>query len=289
MTLTLEFAKRNLYLFFRDRAAVFFSLLALFIIIGLYALFLGKVVAEGVRDIAGEQARFLMDSWIMAGTLAVTATTTTLGTFGIMVNDKERKIARDFQAAPVKRSQILGGYFISTWTVGMLMSLVAFLLAELYIVGYGGQWLGLTLTLKLIGVMIISVFSSTTMMLFLVSFFTSINAYAAASTVIGSLIGFLTGIYVPVGNLPKAVQTVIKVFPPSHASSLYRQLMMQRPFNLLNLPTEISEEIKLIFGVNFLFGEKIISPGTSVLILVGSGILFFALAVYKLSRNKLNF
>lgn len=289
MRITLEFAKRNLYLFFRDRAAVFFSLLALFIIIGLYALFLGEVVVEGVKDIAGEQARFLMDSWIMAGTLAVTATTTTLGAFGIMVSDKVRKIARDFQAAPVKRSQILGGYFISSWTVGMLMSLVAFLLAEIYIVGYGGYWIGLILTLKLIGVMILSVFSSTTMMLFLVSFFTSINAYAAASTVIGSLIGFLTGIYVPVGNLPKAVQTVIKVFPPSYAGSLYRQLMMQRPFNLLNLPTEISEEIKLIFGVNFLFGEKIISPGTSVLILVGSGILFFALAVYKLSRSKLNY
>ncbi len=34
-------AKRNLKLFFRDKSAVFFSLLAVFIIIGLYALFLG--------------------------------------------------------------------------------------------------------------------------------------------------------------------------------------------------------------------------------------------------------
>ena len=36
-------AKRNLKLFFRDKSAVFFSLLAVFIIIGLYALFLGDV------------------------------------------------------------------------------------------------------------------------------------------------------------------------------------------------------------------------------------------------------
>jgi len=35
------FAKRNLLIFFRDKAAVFFSLLAVFLIIGLYALFLG--------------------------------------------------------------------------------------------------------------------------------------------------------------------------------------------------------------------------------------------------------
>ena len=37
------FIKRNVRLFFRDRSAVFFSLLAVLIIIGLYALFLGDV------------------------------------------------------------------------------------------------------------------------------------------------------------------------------------------------------------------------------------------------------
>ncbi|HCD44303.1 MAG TPA: ABC transporter, partial [Lachnoclostridium sp.] len=37
------FIERNLKLFFRDRSAVFFYLLSVFIIIGLYALFLGDV------------------------------------------------------------------------------------------------------------------------------------------------------------------------------------------------------------------------------------------------------
>ena len=37
------FMKRNLKLFFRDRSAVFFSLLAIFIIIVLYIVFLGDV------------------------------------------------------------------------------------------------------------------------------------------------------------------------------------------------------------------------------------------------------
>lgn len=46
------FAKRNLKLFFRDKSAVFFSLLAVFIIIGLYALFLGDVWTGGMEGVA---------------------------------------------------------------------------------------------------------------------------------------------------------------------------------------------------------------------------------------------
>ena len=54
------FAKRNLLLFFRDKTSVFFSLLAVFIIIGLYALFLGDVWISSFSDMQG--VRFLMDS-----------------------------------------------------------------------------------------------------------------------------------------------------------------------------------------------------------------------------------
>ena len=41
--------KRNMLLFFRDKTTVFFSLLAVFIIIGLYALFLGDIMEETLR------------------------------------------------------------------------------------------------------------------------------------------------------------------------------------------------------------------------------------------------
>ena len=90
----LTFAQLNLKLFFRDKSAVFFSLLAVFIIIGLYALFLGDVWTDSLSDLAN--ARQLMDSWIMAGLLAVTSITTTMGAFGVMVDDRSKKIDKDF-------------------------------------------------------------------------------------------------------------------------------------------------------------------------------------------------
>ncbi|HOV70418.1 MAG TPA: ABC transporter permease, partial [Clostridia bacterium] len=89
----LTFTARNLKLFFRDKAAVFFSLLAVFIIIALYALFLSDMQVNQLKVFAGEKtARFLVDSWIMAGILAVNSVTITLGAFGVIINDEERKI-----------------------------------------------------------------------------------------------------------------------------------------------------------------------------------------------------
>ena len=45
--------------------SVFFSLLAVFIIIGLYALFLGDVWVNSFTDMTG--VRYLMNTWILAG------------------------------------------------------------------------------------------------------------------------------------------------------------------------------------------------------------------------------
>ena len=215
MSNVFHLCKRNVLIFIRDRSSVFFSLLAVFIIIGLYALFLGDIVVSSVSEIVGEHARYLMDSWIMAGTLAVTSITTTLGAFGILIDDRDRKISNDFKSSPIKRTHILSGYILSAWIIGVLISILGLLLAEIYIVVSGGRWLELKEAISLIGVMMVSVFSSTAMMLFFVSFFKSSSSFGVASSVMGTLIGFLTGIYVPIGQLPNGVQTVTKFFPPS--------------------------------------------------------------------------
>ena len=54
---------RNIKIFFRDKANVFFSLLAVLIIIGLYVFFLGKNLTSSLGDSVG--AQYVMDSWIM--------------------------------------------------------------------------------------------------------------------------------------------------------------------------------------------------------------------------------
>lgn len=284
--IALKFSVRNLKIFFRDRAAVFFSLLSAFIIIGLYILFLGDMITGGMKNIPG--SRFLIDSWIMAGLLSVTSITTTMGAFGIMVEDTAKKISKDFSASPAKRSSLAGGYILSSFVIGLIMTFVTFVLAELYIVAYGGQVLALSSIIKLFGVMLLSVLSSTALVLFMVSFFKSNNAFATASTILGTLIGFLTGVYIPVGQLPEAVQTVVKFFPVSHASVLFRQVMMENPLQtaFAGAPALVSREFRQTMGVSFWYGNSETSAAVSLWVLVGTAVVFFLLATWNMSRKR---
>lgn len=277
--------KRNLKVFFRDRAAVFFSMLAVIIIIGLYALFLGNV---WMGELPEEGGRLLIDGWLISGLLAVTSVTTTLGAFGIMVEDRALKIAKDYYAAPISRGKITLGYLISVLIIGLVMSVFALVLCEAYILLSGGELLSLTSMAMALGVIILAALSSTAMMGLIVSFFKSRNAFTAVSTVVGTLVGFVAGIYLPIGTLPGAVQTVVKVFPVSHAAALLRQIFMQPQTAAVfaGAPAGAVSGFNEMMGVSLKLGDLSVTPLMSILFLVGSAILFCSLAIVSMSRKK---
>lgn len=282
----ISFGIRNLKVFFKDKSSVFFSLLAVFIIIGMYALFLGDVWTNSMSELSG--VRFLMDSWIMAGVLAVTSVTTTMGAYGIMVQDKEKKITKDFAASPVGYRNILGGYIIGAVVIGIIMSLITLVLAELYILAGGGELMSMTALFKVLGLIILGTLCNSSIILFLVSLFKSNNAFATASTIIGTLIGFLTGIYLPIGQLPESVQLVVKCFPVSHGAVLFRQVMMEAPIaeSFNGAPAQAVEDFKTMLGVTLKFGDTAVTPLTSLIILVATAAIFYTLALINISRKQ---
>lgn len=280
------FLIRNLKVFFKDKTAVFFSLLAVFIIIGLYALFLGDVWVESFGDM--RETRYLMDSWIMAGLLAVISVTTTMGAYGTMVEDKSKGVNKDFIVSPVKKHDIVMGYILSAVIIGIIMSVIAFVLAQVYIVINGGNFLNFSQTIKTLGLIILATLTNSSIVLFVVSFFNSSNAFATASTIIGTLIGFITGIYLPVGSLPNAVQWIVKCFPVSHAASLFRQVMMERPMSVTfaGASETAAAEFKEMMGVTFSFGNGEVSPYISIIILICTAALFYTLSLFNLYRSR---
>lgn len=282
----IQFTKRNLFVFFRDRSAVFFSLMASFIIIGLYVLFLGDVWKADLKNI--KQAGELMNNWVMAGLLATTSVTTTMGAFGTMVNDKAQKISKDFYSSPIKRNNLAGGYVFSSFTIGFIMSFITFILAEIYIVLEGGSLLSIEAMLKVIVLLILADLTNTAMIFFITTFFESNNAFSTASSIIGTLIGFITGIYLPIGALPEGVQWVIRLFPTSHAAVLLRQTMMEETMknSFAGVPKEFVNEFKQTMGVEFKFGKHNVTSWESVIILLGAAAVLFGLAVLNMSRKK---
>ncbi len=282
-----QFTSRNLKLFFRDKAAVFFSLLSILIVIALYVLFLRDVWVGSWANMAVDITH-LMDSWIVSGLLAIVSTTATMGAFGIMIDDRAKRIDKDLYASPVKRSTLLQGYLVSALLIGVIMSLITFVLAELYIVLNGGSLVGAVTALKILGVMALSSLTNTAMMCFIVSFFRSQPAFSTACTIIGTLIGFLTGVYLPIGTFPAAVQMVIKLFPVSHAASLFRVLLMDAPLKtaFAGLNDAYAAGFKEYMGVTYVFGDYEVAPWLSVAILAVTALLFYLLAVLNLSRTR---
>ncbi|HCC34601.1 MAG TPA: ABC transporter [Ruminococcaceae bacterium] len=277
---------RNLKIFFRDKASVFFSLLGVIIIIGLYVLFLGDVVVGNVEDMP--DGRFLMDSWIMAGVLTAASITTTMGAFGVMVDDRSKKIFKDFASSPLSKRSLTSGYIVGTFIIGIIMTLAALVFAELYIVVSGGALLPPLTLLKVFGTVLLSVLTGSAIVSFVVSFFSSQNAFATASSIIGTLIGFLTGVYIPLSVMPESVQYVIKLFPLSHSAALLRQIMMEVPMEtaFAGAPAAEVSKFRLDMGVDFAFGNTVVEPIVHILVLAGTAVLFYGLAIFNMSRKS---
>jgi len=280
------FTRRNLLVFFRDRAAVFYSLLASLIIIGLYALFLGNNMASYMEYFP--DARQLVDRWLVAGLVSITSITAAMGAFGVMVDDKAKRIIQDFYTSPIRRWKLIGGYVTGAFIIGVILSVITMLVAQLYIVAQGGSLMSLAEYGEALLIILLGTFCNTSMVFFFAYFFTTESAFGTASTLLGTLIGFVTGIYIPIGILPDGVQWVIKLFPTSHAVVLLRQVMTNAFFASYQsaIPASVVTDIKQEMGIVYFFGDNILPNYASVLILIGVGVFFCLLSLLHVKRKQ---
>lgn len=276
---------RGLKIFFKDKGGVFFSLLGVLIIFFLFIFFIGDSITKGLDFL--DNAEYVMNSWVVAGMLASSAITTSMGAYSVMVSDRERKCIKDFYSSPLKRSSVAAGYMCTGFIISIVMSIVTLLFGEIYIVANGGEVASFVTIVKVLGVIFLSSFASSAMVCFIVSFVKTINTYTTISIILGTLIGFLIGAYICIGDLPAGVQWVIKCFPCAHAAVLFRQLLMADGMaaGFADLPASALTEFKNTVGVTFEYGSW--TPGVwfHIVVLVGTGVLFYLLAIISMSRK----
>lgn len=282
----INFAIRNIKVYFRDRTSVFFSVLSVLIIFVLYALFLGSSWQQTVPSgVAGGQA--LLDSWLMAGILSVISYTTTAGAYGTMVEDKAKKIYKDFQSSPMKRTQIVAGYVLSSYVIGVIMSLIALVFLDVYMFIRNGFILSFMATIKSVGMILLVTLANSAMIFFIISFIKSLNAFGTFNTIVGTLIGFVAGIYMPIFLYPSAIQLLIKLIPVSHAASLFRLIIMDEPMatSFNGAPQEIIDTFKSNLGVTFTIGTFEVAPIYQILFLLITTVVFFGLSLLVINKK----
>ena len=282
----LNFALRNLVLFFKDKTAVVLSFLAEFIVVGLYILFMRDNLIGGFAGVTDVEP--LLDAWMIAGLMGITPLTTTMGAYAIMVEDKAKKIARDFMTSPMHKSSLFTGYMLSAVIIGTCMSLLLLGLSAVYMYVCHEANLFVTDMVDLLYVMGMNTLASASLVLFLVSFIKTSNALAACCTIMGALIGFLTGIYLPVGSLPEGVGTLVKCFPISHGVALFRRILTE-PFlegSFGSMQSEGAVQFAEYMGVRYYFDGQIFDEKNSLLLLMGTVVVFLAVTVF--CRREMN-
>ncbi len=299
----LRLIKRNILVYVRDRSNVFFSLLSMLIIIGLMVVFLGKMNADevvdllkqygGTRDAATDRgnAEQLVMLWTLAGIVVVNSVTITLSMVGIMVEDEAQKRLSSFFVAPVKRGVFVLSYVSAAFIMGIIMCVLTVVIGEIYIGLTGGTVLSAAALGKVLLYIVINVFTSATMVFLIANFIHSQSAFGAVSTIIGTLVGFLAGIYLPIGMLPEKVQSVLKCFPLFHGCSFMRSIFTEEILSTTfsNCPEQMISGYKEYMGMTILYQDKVLSDTFQVAFMVISGIIFISIAaVLQKKRNVMS-
>lgn len=291
MYILLSLVKRNVLKFFRDKGSVFFSFFSVMIIILLYVLFLGRMQIDSISELLGnvDGASWLVSSWIMSGILIVASITVPLGTLGEIINDRVNNKISDFYTSPINRKILALSYLLSSWIIAFLMVMVNFILGQLYVISSGGELFSIVQSFKIIGLFVLSIMSFSSFFFFISLSMKSQNAFSLLSTLVGTLIGFLGGIYIPIGVLSINVRNVMNTLPIAHAVTLMRRIYMTGAVDKVfsNAPTEAYNSYANVFGLNANIGDFCFNSTEMLLSLISFGIVFFILSALKLSKSKL--
>ena len=284
---------RNLLIYLRDKGTVFFSLLSVFIVVGLYILFLAQLQIDTIESsvpvvIPNKDMSWLINSWIVAGILSIIPITSCLGSFGTMVSDREKKIMKDFRSSPLKPFIYPLSAVCSSGIIAYFMSLLAFVLYALYIyidTGYSfsSKQIGSTL-----GLMLLTSVFACCLMGFIASLFRTSSSFIALNIVIGTVIGFINGVYVPLGILPDAVQAVVKILPFGHSAVSFRQVLMPNALDQVfgNYPSEVVDSYRETYGLAYWINGSEMGLWVSVTYLTVVAVLAFLLFVVSYSKQN---
>jgi multidrug/hemolysin transport system permease protein len=130
--------------------------------------------------------------------------------------------------------------------------------------------------LKLLGIIAANSFTYATLMYLVAALVRSSGAWGGLGTVIGTLVGFLGGIYFPIGELSDGIAAIIKCIPVIHGSALFRQEMTAAVMadTFAGLPVEVADEVNRVMGMKVTVGEHVLTGAEELAILLVCGVVF---------------
>jgi multidrug/hemolysin transport system permease protein len=105
------------------------------------------------------------------------------------------------------------------------------------------------------------------------------GAWSGIGTVVGTLVGFLGGIYIPIGSLAENIGNILKCTPVIYGAKMFRSIMTEEICSEIfdRTPEILQAEYLDAMGVRIDFFGVSVSDIACVMILLVSGVAFMAI------------
>ncbi len=294
-----QLVKRNLLMYLRDRGTVFFSLLSMLVVLCLMIFFLGDINIDMLTDKLAllpdrnaekdeANAFLLILAWTIGGIVPVNSVMVTLSSYSAMIRDKNSKRSDAIYTSPVNRTIIALSYITSTCLSAIIICSLTFVIAEIYFVIEGAASLSLVSHIKVFSMIIVNSFSYSAIMYLFASIVRTQSAWSGFGTVIGALVGFFGGIYMPFGQLSQTLQSVVKCTPVIYSTVMFRNVICEEMLKVLfeGVPSDISDIYAETMGISINLFEKNIPPFVCCIILIVSGFVCLRLGMFIVNYRR---
>ena len=253
----LELISRNRKVYIRDRLAFFMSFLSVIILILVYQVFLGQIQIDAIKealnsDTASTDTIQMVNYWLISGLTTIISMTSTLGAFGVMVSDREKKLSEDFKVSPISNFKIELSYAIFAILFGIIMTMFSCIFAIGMFNGFSSLLDFSTMDyLSILGVVSMGTVLAATIILPILAFIRTSSAFTTLSTIVGTFIGFISGVYLSIGSVGETLQQVMTWFPLTQVNALLKQILMKDAISKVfdHAPSTVITNYKESYGV----------------------------------------
>ena len=281
----LSMVKRNVKLFFKDKAMFFTSLITPLILLVLYGTFLWKVyedsflsgVQQGGMTVDMKLVKGCVGGELLSSLLAVSCITVAFCANMLMVQDKVSGADKDFKMTGVKSGMLAMSYYTATLVSTLIISFTALGAGLVFIACKGWYLSAADVFLIILDTLILTSFG--TALSSLVGYFlTSQGQISAVGTIVSSAYGFICGAYMPISQFPVWLQKAILFLPGTYGTSLLRNHCMGGAFREMGklFPAQYVENCKKSVDCILSFFGHDVSIGAMYAVLAGATIAIIA-------------
>lgn len=270
MRITQTMIRRNVKLFFHDKAMFLTSLITPLILLLLYTTFLGNVYRDSlVQNLPLEVSipesvlDGLVGGQLISSILAVSCVTVAFCSNFLMVQDKVTGARKDLFISPIRSSTLSMSYYVATLISTLLICVVAAAASFVYLATVGWYLTALDVVLLFADVLLLVLFG--TALSSIINFFLSTEGQiSAVGSVVSSCYGFVCGAYMPLSTFGEGLRTVISFLPGTYGTSLLRNHAMRgalAEIEALGVPHDVIEQMRDALDCNlYFFGNRVSEP-----------------------------